>query len=440
MSSDLPSSKAAPLRVAIAGLGVVGSEVARQLTHRAADLQAPAPRGFDIVAVSARSRDTDRGFGMDGIDWHDNAAELASRDDVDIIVEMIGGHEGVALDLVRTALTRGIHVVTANKALLAHHGTELARLAETHGAALLFEAAIAGGIPAVKALREGLAGNRFSRVSGILNGTCNYILTRMERTGEAFDDVLADAQALGYAEAEPSLDVDGIDAAHKLTLLAAIAFGQTPDFDKVSIAGIRDVSAVDFAYAAQLGYRIKLVGVAEPGRMPRMQTCLLPVGTQLAKVDGVLNAVAYDSEPVGSIVLTGPGAGAGPTSSAVLADLIDIANNRITPTFGQPLDQLADGGALENGGGPDTPFYVRLMVVDRPGVLADITSILQTHGMSVESLLQQGRAPEDVVALVMTTHEVGGELLAKVLAEIEALSCVQAKPVSMPILNGDLEV
>ena len=246
MSSDLPSSKAAPLRVAIAGLGVVGSEVARQLTHRAADLQAPAPRGFDIVAVSARSRDTDRGFGMDGIDWHDNAAEPASRDDVDIIVEMIGGHEGVALDLVRTALTRGIHVVTANKALLAHHGTELARLAETHGAALLFEAAIAGGIPAVKALREGLAGNRFSRVSGILNGTCNYILTRMERTGEAFDDVLADAQALGYAEAEPSLDVDGIDAAHKLTLLAAIAFGQTPDFDKVSIAGIRDVSAVDF--------------------------------------------------------------------------------------------------------------------------------------------------------------------------------------------------
>ena len=362
------------------------------------------------------------------------------RDDVDIIVEMIGGHEGVALELVQTALSRGIHVVTANKALLAHHGTALARLAEDSGAALLFEAAIAGGIPAVKALREGLAGNRFSRVSGILNGTCNYILTRMERTGEAFGDVLADAQALGYAEAEPSLDVDGIDAAHKLTLLAAIAFGQTPDFSRVAISGIRDVSSVDFDYAAQLGFRIKLVGVAEPGRMPRMQTCLLPISTQLAKVDGVLNAVAYDADPVGSIVLTGPGAGAGPTSSAVLSDLIDIANNRVTPTFGRPLDQLADGSKVENAGGPDTPHYVRLMVLDRPGVLADITSILQTHGISVESLLQQGRAPEDVVALVMTTHEVAGVKLAEALGEIEGLSCVQAAPVSMPVLNGDLEV
>ena len=439
MSRDMSPSKAPPLRVAIAGLGVVGSEVARQLIHRAGDLRAPAPRGFDIVAVSARNRDTDRGFDMDGIAWHDNAAELATRDDVDIIVEMIGGHEGVALALVETALSRGIHVVTANKALLAHHGTALARLAEDSGAALLFEAAIAGGIPAVKALREGLAGNRFSRVSGILNGTCNYILTRMERTGEAFGDVLADAQALGYAEAEPSLDVDGIDAAHKLTLLAAIAFGQTPDFGRVAISGIRDVSSVDFDYAAQLGFRIKLVGVAEPGRMPRMQTCLLPVSTQLAKVDGVLNAVAYDGDPVGSTVLTGPGAGAGPTSSAVLSDLIDIANNRVTPTFGRPLDQLADGSKVENGGGPDTPYYVRLMVLDRPGVLADITSILQTHEISVESLLQQGRAPEDVVALVMTTHEVAGEKLATALAEIEGLACVQAAPVSMPVLNGDLE-
>ena len=196
MSRDMSPSKPPPLRVAIAGLGVVGSEVARQLTLRAGDLKAPAPRGFDIVAVSARNRDTDRGFDMDGIAWHDNAAELATRDDVDIIVEMIGGHEGVALALVETALSRGIHVVTANKALLAHHGTALARLAEDSGAALLFEAAIAGGIPAVKALREGLVGNRFSRVSGILNGTCNYILTRMERTGEAFGDVLADAQGV----------------------------------------------------------------------------------------------------------------------------------------------------------------------------------------------------------------------------------------------------
>ena len=325
-------------------------------------------------------------------------------------------------------------MITANKALLAHHGTMLAELAEEHGVGLMFEAAIAGGIPAVKALREGLAGNSVKRVSGILNGTCNYILTRMERTGEPFGEVLADAQKLGYAEAEPSLDVDGIDAAHKLTLLAAIAFAQTPQFDKVSISGIRDVSAVDFAYAAQLGFRIKLVGSAEPGRMPRMQTCLLPTSMQLAKVDGVLNAVSYDADPVGSIVLNGPGAGAGATASAVLSDVIDVACDRIPYAFGRPVAMLADGSKVENGGGPDTPFYVRLTVVDKPGVLADVTSVLQTHDISVESLLQQGRAPQDVVALVMTTHEVDVARLMKALEEIEALSCVQAPPVAMPIM------
>ncbi|MEC8517174.1 MAG: homoserine dehydrogenase, partial [Pseudomonadota bacterium] len=333
----------------------------------------------------------------------------------------------------------GKHVVTANKALLAHHGAELAALAEEKGVGLMFEAAVAGGIPAVKALREGLSGNRVSRVSGILNGTCNYILTSMEKTGEAFADVLADAQKLGYAEAEPSLDVDGIDAAHKLTILAAIAFGQIPQFDRVVISGIRDVSAVDFAYAAQLGFRIKLVGVAEPGRMPRMQTCLLPMSTQLAKVDGVLNAVAFEGEPVGGTVLTGPGAGAGPTSSAVLSDLVDIATGRIPHSFGRPVADLRDGAEVENGAGPDTPFYVRLMVVDKPGVLADVTSVLQIHGISVESLLQQGRAPQDVVALVMTTHEVRVERLMSALSEIEALSCVQAPPVAMPILVADQE-
>ena len=437
MSPDNSSKQ--PLRVGIAGLGVVGGETARQLSHRGAEIAAVAGRPFTITAVSARSRTADRGFDMSGIAWVEDAADIASRDDVDIVVEMIGGESGVALDLVRASLQAGKHVVTANKALLAHHGAELAALAEEKGVGLMFEAAVAGGIPAVKALREGLSGNRVSRVSGILNGTCNYILTRMEKTGEAFADVLADAQKLGYAEAEPSLDVDGIDAAHKLTILAAIAFGQTPQFDRVAISGIRDVSAVDFAYAAQLGFRIKLVGVAEPGRMPRMQTCLLPMSTQLAKVDGVLNAVAFEGEPVGGTVLTGPGAGAGPTSSAVLSDLVDIATGRIPHSFGRPVADLQDGAEVENGAGPDTPFYVRLMVVDKPGVLADVTSVLQSHGISVESLLQQGRAPQDVVALVMTTHEVRVERLISALSEIEALSCVQAPPVAMPILVADQE-
>ena len=437
MSPDNSSKQ--PLRVGIAGLGVVGGETARQLSHRGAEIAAVAGRPFTITAVSARSRTADRGFDMSGIAWVEDAADIASRDDVDIVVEMIGGESGVALDLARASLQSGKHVVTANKALLAHHGAELAALAEEKGVGLMFEAAVAGGIPAVKALREGLSGNRVSRVSGILNGTCNYILTSMEKTGEAFADVLADAQKLGYAEAEPSLDVDGIDAAHKLTILAAIAFGQTPQFDRVAISGIRDVSAVDFAYAAQLGFRIKLVGVAEPGRMPRMQTCLLPMSTQLAKVDGVLNAVAFEGEPVGGAVLTGPGAGAGPTSSAVLSDLVDIATGRIPHSFGRPVADLQDGAEVENGAGPDTPFYVRLMVVDKPGVLADVTSVLQIHGISVESLLQQGRAPQDVVALVMTTHEVRVERLMSALSEIEALSCVQAPPVAMPILVADQE-
>jgi homoserine dehydrogenase len=403
------------------------------------DIAAVAGRPFTITAVSARNRNADRGFDMTGIAWVKKAADIASRDDVDIVVEMIGGEEGVALDLVRDALASGKHVVTANKALLAHHGTELATLAEANNVGLMYESAVAGGIPAVKALREGLAANSISRVSGILNGTCNYILTRMERTGEAFADVLADAQKLGYAEAEPSLDVDGIDAAHKLTILAAIAFGQTPQFDHVAISGIRDVSAVDFAYAAQLGFRIKLVGVAEPGRMPRMETCLLPISTQLAKVDGVLNAVAFEGDPVGTTVLTGPGAGAGATSSAVLSDLVDIAAGRIPRTFGRPVAALRDGSNVVNGGGPDTPFYVRLMVVDKPGVLADVTSVLQTHAISVESLLQQGRAPQDVVALVMTTHEVSVDHLMKALDELESLSCVQAPPVAMPIVVADQE-
>jgi homoserine dehydrogenase len=261
----------------------------------------------------------------------------------------------------------------------------------------------------------------------------------METTGRDFDEVLADAQRLGYAEAEPSFDVDGIDAAHKLTILAAIAFGHQPDFNAVSIQGIRDVSSVDFAYANQLGFRIKLVGVAEPGLMPRMQTCLLPLNSQLAKVNGVLNAVEFHGTPVGSVLAVGPGAGGGATSSAVLSDLIDIAAGRGGPAFGKPVNQLADSSAVKNGAGPDKPFYVRLMVVDQPGVLAAVTAILQKHDISIEGLLQQGRAPGDVVALVMTTHETPVSSLKKALDEMEGLPIVKAKPVAMPILLADLE-
>ena len=433
------SQNISPLKIAIAGLGVVGGEVARQLMHRQQQLALASGRALQLVAVSARSATADRGFSMDQIDWHDNAIELAGRDDVDVIIEMIGGSEGVALDLTRAALKNRKHVITANKAMIAHHGAELASLAEDHNCYLLFESAVAGGIPAVKTLREGLAGNDMSRIAGILNGTCNYILTTMEQTGEDFADVLADAQRLGYAEAEPSFDVDGIDAAHKLTILAAIAFGQKPDFAAASIQGIREVSAVDFAFANQLGFRIKLVGVAAPGQVPRMQTCLLPLISQLAKVNGVLNAVEFYGDPVGSVIAIGPGAGGGATSSAVLSDIIDIAHDRGGMPFGRPVAQLVDSADQVGAAMADMPFYVRLMVVDEPGVLAGVTGILQNHKISVESLIQQGRAPGDVVALVMTTHETAENTLAKALDEMASLPSVKAKPVAMPIFSADQE-
>ena len=433
------SQNISPLKIAIAGLGVVGGEVARQLMHRQQQLALASGRALQLVAVSARSATADRGFSMDQIDWHDNAIELAGRDDVDVIIEMIGGSEGVALDLTRAALKNGKHVITANKAMIAHHGAELASLAEDHNCYLLFESAVAGGIPAVKTLREGLAGNDMSRIAGILNGTCNYILTTMEQTGEDFADVLADAQRLGYAEAEPSFDVDGIDAAHKLTILAAIAFGQKPDFAAASIQGIREVSAVDFAFANQLGFRIKLVGVAAPGQVPRTQTCLLPLSSQLAKVNGVLNAVEFYGDPVGSVIAIGPGAGGGATSSAVLSDIIDIAHDRGGMPFGRPVAQLVDSADQVGAAMADMPFYVRLMVVDEPGVLAGVTGILQNHKISVESLIQQGRAPGDVVALVMTTHETAENTLAQALDEMASLPSVKAKPVAMPIFSADQE-
>ena len=427
------------LKIAIAGLGVVGAEVARQVINRSDELGVASGKLIQVVAVSARDRSVDRGVSLDGIDWYDEAPKMAERDDIDIIVEMIGGSEGVALDLARAALESGKHVITANKAMIAHHGAELAQLAETNGVHLLFESAVAGGIPAVKTLREGLAGNKITRIAGILNGTCNYILSTMETTGRDFETVLADAQSLGYAETEPSFDVDGIDAAHKLTILAAIAFGHKPDFNAVSIQGIRDVSSVDFTYANQLGFRIKLVGVAEPGLMPRMQTCLLPLSSQLAKVNGVLNAVEFHGEPVGSVLAVGPGAGGGATSSAVLSDLIDIAAGRGGLPFGQSIDTLVDANAVKNCAGPDKPFYVRLMVVDQPGVLATLTGILQKHSISVEGLLQQGRAPGNAVALVMTTHETSVANLGIALDEMEKLPIVKAKPVAMPIVLADKE-
>jgi homoserine dehydrogenase len=349
---------------------------------------------------------------------------------VDIVVETIGGTQGPPVDLVRAALNAGKPVVTANKALLATHGAELGELAESKGAPLMFEAAVAGGIPAIKAIREGLAANDLSRVLGILNGTCNYILTTMRERGREFSEALHEAQKLGYAEADPSFDVDGVDAAHKLAILAALAFGRPVDFSAVHVEGIRAVSALDIALAGELGYRIKLLGIArrtDHGIEMRVHPCMVPLAHPIARVDGVFNAVVAEGDFCGRIVLEGRGAGAGPTASAVVADLIDIARGRLTPVWGASNGTLAPLPAIpmERRIGA---YYLRLMVLDRPGVIADVTAILRDHHISLESMLQRGRAPGEAVPVVVTTHDSEEARMRAALARIEALETVVEKP------------
>jgi homoserine dehydrogenase len=321
-------------------------------------------------------------------------------------------------------------VVTANKALLAVHGTMLAQAAEASGVGLGFEAAVAGGIPVIKALREGLAGNRISRVAGILNGTCNYILTVMRDEGKDFAEVLADAQALGYAEADPTFDVDGIDAAHKLAILAALAFGRRVDFAAVHVEGIRRINALDISFADELGYRIKLLGIAEEtpaGVEMRVHPAMVPKAALLASVDGVFNAVLAQGDFVGQVFLQGRGAGAGPTASAVVADLIDIARGTKIPVWGAAGAQLGSGPAVPISRHHGA-YFLRLMVVDQPGVLADVTAILRDHGVSLASMLQHGRKPSEAVPIVLVTHETEEAAIDKAIARIAKLEAVLEPP------------
>lgn len=424
-----------PLAVAVAGLGTVGAGVLKLLRDNAEIVAARAGRPIAVTAVSARDRGRDRGVPLSGLRWYDDPVALAADPKVDVVVELIGGSDGPARALVEAALRAGKPVVTANKALLAVHGAAVAELAEAQGVPLAFEAAVAGGIPAIKAIREGLAANRILSVAGILNGTCNYILTTMREQKREFAEVLAEAQKLGYAEADPSFDIDGIDAAHKLAILAALAFGRPVDFAAVHVEGIREVTAIDIAMAEELGYRIKLLGIArrEPGGIStRVHPCMVPVSAPIARVDGVFNAVVAEGDFVGRVLLEGRGAGAGPTASAVVADLIDLARGRHTPVWGAASGAL-DATAAVPMDRHSGAYYLRLMVVDRPGVIADVTAVLRDHGVSLESMLQRGRAPGEAVPVVLVTHDCEEAAMRGAIGRIEALQAVVERPVMIRI-------
>jgi homoserine dehydrogenase len=422
-----------PLRIALAGLGTVGVGVVKIVQKHGTLLAARTGRPVEIVAVSARTKNKNRDVDLSAYDWEDDPVAMARRDDVDLLVEVVGGEDGPAKAACEAALKAGKHVVTANKAMLARHGQALAEMAEASGAALRFDAAVAGGIPVIKALTEGLAANRVNRVLGVMNGTCNYILTTMEATGESYDKVLDDAQRLGYAEADPSFDVGGIDAAQKLALLTSIAFGTQVDFDGVVINGIERVSLTDIEQARDMGYRIKLLGVArltDEGLEQRMTPCLVPADSPLGQLEGVTNMVVIEGDFVGQTIYQGPGAGEGPTASAVMADVVDIGRGLIIPPFGQPASTLTPAGHVAQAS--DAAYYLRLALADAPGTLAKVATVLGNNGISIDRMRQYGHAT-DLAPVLIVTHECAPDRLEAALDAIAALDVCSERPVAIRI-------
>jgi homoserine dehydrogenase len=399
----------APLRIALAGLGTVGTGVIRLIEENNALIARRAGRKIEIAAVTARDRSKDRGVDLSGYRWVDDMGELATAGDVDVVVELVGGSDGPALTLARETLSNGRALVTANKAMIAHHGAELAALAEGRNAALKFEAAVAGGIPVIQGLRDGAAANRIDRVYGILNGTCNFILSTMEREGLDFAEVLADAQARGFAEADPSFDIDGVDAAHKLSILASLSFGSEIDFGGVEARGIRKILAADIAQAKVLGYRIRLIGLAEiDGEngsatiFQRVQPCLVPLLHPLA--------------------------------SAVVADLVDIARKEVGPAFSMPsaeLEKLPRAASAHRIG----KTYLRMVVADRVGVLAEITAAMRDAGLSIESLIQTETSDDGSALIAMVTHEGPEQAINDTLKTLSNSNSLLGEPMVMHILG-----
>lgn len=401
------------LRVGIAGLGTVGASVVRVLTDKAGELTRQCGREVVVVAVSARDRGKDRGLTLGEATWFDDPVALAKKAEIDVFVELIGGETGIAKDCVEAALAAGRHVVTANKALLAAHGVALAEKAEKRGVLLNYEAAVAGGIPVIKTMREAMAGNTISRVFGILNGTCNYILTRMEEEGLSFADCLADAQRLGYAEADPTFDIEGHDTAHKLSLLTSLAFGTRISAGDIYMEGISNITQADIRAAGELGYRIKLLGVAqrtESGIEQRVHPTMVPTASVIAQVDGVTNAVAIETDILGELLLSGPGAGGNATASAVVGDIADIAKAspgfQHGPVFGRPARELRPykrARMRAHAGG----YFIRLTVIDRAGAFAAIAKRMAANDISLESIVQHanGENGADRKTVILVTHE-----------------------------------
>lgn len=426
-----------PLKIAVAGLGTVGVGLVKIIHNHADLLSRRCGRPIVLTAVCARSKDKDRGINLDGVQWFDDAVKMAAEADADVVVELIGGSEGVAKDMAEAALSNGRHVVTANKALIAHHGTALAKLAEDKGVAINYEAAVAGGIPIIKSLREGLAGNVITHVYGILNGTCNYILSTMRDTGRDFDDVLKEAQELGYAEADPAFDIEGVDAAHKLAILASLAYGSEVDFAGVHIEGITGLEAQDIQFAEELGYRVKLLGVAQQidGQVEqRVHPCLVPMNAPIASVEGVFNAVVCDGDSVDTVMQEGRGAGEGPTASAVAADIADIARGIILPTFGVPATELTPANTRPMSQRTGA-YYVRMSVRDQSGVFAGVANALRDHDVSMESVLQRGRSTGEAVPLVMVLHETVEQKMLNTLDDIAKIDGVLEQPKMIRIEN-----
>lgn len=422
-----------PLRLGIAGLGTVGTGVVRIIRQKADLLASRAGRPITISAISARNRDKDRGVQLSGYAWEDDPVALARRADVDVFIELMGGADGPAKAATEAAIAAGKDVVTANKAMLAHHGQALALAAEAAGRVIRFEAAVAGGIPVIKALTEGLAGNEITRVMGVMNGTCNYILTRMQATGQGYNALFEEAGKLGYLEADPNLDVGGIDAGHKLALLAAIAFGCQVDFASVALEGIQNVTLEDIRHAADMGYRIKLLGVAQMtgrGLEQRMSPCLVPDSSSLGQLEGGTNMVVLEGDQVEQIVLRGPGAGMGPTASAVMGDVMDIARGIRIPTFGQPAASLRRCQTAATA--TPAPYYLRLSLLDKPGALAKVATLLGEAGVSIDRM-RQYRHDGITAPVLIVTHKTTRDALDTALTGIGGLDVLSGQPVALRI-------